>query len=186
MKQISIKESTINEAMAQIDALDGINPKNRSCLRLLTEEMFSMAMELLNKDSMDFSLKNENGQYDICVATKTKVSEKAREQFLSISSSGKNIANKGVKGLLGAVFELFSYDGSFDEYTEMIPYGVYSHGGEFSYMWMLSEYMDHVPEETLRTNWDGMEKSIIVNFSDDVAIGVRNGKLEMTVTKTFS
>lgn len=30
-----------------------------------------------------------------------------------------------------------------------------------------------------------MEKSIIANFADDVSIGVRNNKLEMTVIKTL-
>ncbi len=29
------------------------------------------------------------------------------------------------------------------------------------------------------------QKSIIANFDDDVSIGVRSGKLEMTVTKIF-
>lgn len=30
-----------------------------------------------------------------------------------------------------------------------------------------------------------MEKSIIANFADDVTIGVRRERLEMTVTQTF-
>jgi hypothetical protein len=52
-------------------------------------------------------------------------------------------------------------------------------------MWALSQYMEFAPKEKIKREWDGMEKSIIANFADDVSIGVRSGKLEMTVTKTF-
>ena len=52
-------------------------------------------------------------------------------------------------------------------------------------MWTLSQYMEFAPKEKIKREWDGMEKSIIANFADDVSIGVRSGKLEMTVTKTF-
>lgn len=185
MKTISMTESKVTEALAQIDALEGINPKDRGCLRLLTEEMFSMAAELLDTNFMDFSLKNDKGQYSLCISTKTRVDETARDHFLSMSSSGKNTANKGVKGLLGSVLELLSYDGDFSQYGGSIPYGLYAPGRDVTCMWMLSQYMEYAPLEKVRTEWDGMEKSIIANFADDVAIGVRSGRLEMTVTKTF-
>ena len=42
MKQINVTESKMSEAMTQIEGLDGLSPKEKGCLRLLTEEMFSM------------------------------------------------------------------------------------------------------------------------------------------------
>ncbi|MEG0615732.1 MAG: hypothetical protein RR540_08245 [Oscillospiraceae bacterium] len=108
MKKISIVETELPEVLAQIDALDGISPKDKNCLRLLSEEMVSMVTGLLNKKVMDFSIKMDGKHYSLCVSTETQVNEDAKEQFLSISSSGKNAANKGVKGLLGSVLEFFS------------------------------------------------------------------------------
>lgn len=185
MKQIRITESKVSEALAQIDALEGLSPKDRGCLRLLAEEMFSMCRELLGAESLDFEVKREERRYTLRMFTKTRVGEEAREHFLSMSSSGKNAANQGIKGMLGAVLEVLSFEGDPELYGSSWTYGMNTPGGEYSCMWTLSQYMEAAPKEKIKSEWDGMEKSIIANFADDVSIGVRSGKLEMTVTKTF-
>lgn len=58
-------------------------------------------------------------------------------------------------------------------------------GGEAACIWTLSQYMKYAPPEKAKDEWDGMEKSIIANFTDDVSIGVRSGMLNMTEAKTF-
>lgn len=185
MKQISISETNINEAMAHIDLLDGLSPKNKGCLRLLTEEMFSMVKELLKTDTLDFEVKRDGMQYSLGVATKTRVDENARQEFLSMSSSGENTASRGVKGLIGSVLEALSYESTPGFYGAPSMYGMCTMGAEYACMWSLSAYLEKAPKEKVSAEWDGMEKSIIANFADDVAIGVRSGKLEMTVTKAF-
>ncbi len=185
MKEIRITESKMSEALMQIDTLEGLSPKDSGCLRLLTEEMFSMCRELLDADVLDFEVKHDEGRYILRTATKTRVKEEAREQFLSISSSGKNTANQGIKGILGAVLEMLSFEGAPEFYSSTWTYGMYTPDGGYSCIWALSRYMESAPKEKVKSEWDGMEKSIIANFADDVSIGVRSGKLEMTVTKTF-
>lgn len=185
MKEIKITESKMSEALAQIDTLEGLRPKDRGCLRLLTEEMFSMCRELLGTDALDFEVKRDEGRYTLRTATKTRVGEEAREHFLSISSSGKNAANQGIKGMLGAVLEALSFEGAPELYGSAWAYGMHTPVGGYACMWTLSQYMEFAPKEKVKSEWDGMEKSIIANFADDVSIGVRSGKLEMTVTKTF-
>lgn len=185
MKEIKITESEIKEALAQIDALENLSTKDQGCLRLLTEEMFSMVKELLKKESLDFTVGLDNGKYTLCVATKTWVDDQAQKQFLSMSSSGKNAANKGAKGLLGLVLETLMYGATPVAYHTIIPYGMQTSYGDYSGLWTLSNYMEFAPPTTVRSDWDGMEKSIIANFADDVAIGVRSGNLEITVTKTL-
>lgn len=185
MKEIKITESKMNEALAQIDTLKELNPKDRGCLRLLTEEMFSMCKELLGTDELNFGVKCDKNNYELCVSIKTRVNEDAREQFLSISSSGKNTANQGIKGMLGTVLEVLSQEKDPALYSSAWAYGMNGVGGEYTYIWTLSQYMESAPKENFKIEWDGMEKSIIANFADDVSIGVRNGKLEMTVTKIF-
>ncbi|MEG0688014.1 MAG: hypothetical protein RR466_04925 [Hungatella sp.] len=184
MKEIRITESKMSEALGQIDTLEGLSPKESGCLRLLTEEMFSMCKELLDVSYLDFEVKRELNRYTLCASTKTRVDEDAREQFLSMSSSGKNTANKGIKGLLGAVLETMSFGGDPSLSGACLAYG-YMSGSEYTCMWRLSEYMATVPAETFKSEWDGMEKSIIANFADDISIAVRSGRLEMTVTKIF-
>lgn len=185
MKEIRITESKMSEALAQIDTLGGLSPKDRGCLRLLTEEMFSMCKELLDVNTLDFEVKRDEERYALRAATRTRVEEAAREHFLSMSSSGKNIANQGVKGMLGAVLEVLSFEGYPVLCGSAWVYGMHVPGGEYACMWTLSQYMEFAPKEKVKSEWDGMEKSIIANFADDVSIGVRSGKLEMTITKTF-
>lgn len=185
MKEIIIKESSMIEALTQIDGLDALSPKDKGCLRLLTEEMFSMCKELLSTDTLDFEVRHEDARYVLCVSANTEVTEAAREEFMSVSSSGKNAANKGVKGILGAVLELFSVNGNPEIYNASWAFGMQSMSGGGPIVWTLSEYMENAPKEKINEDWDGMEKSIIANFADDVSIGVRNNKLEMTVTKSF-
>lgn len=185
MKEIKIIESKMSEALAQIDTMEGLSPKDRGYLRLLAEEMFSMCRELLDVDALDFEVKHDNGQYALRAITKTRVNEKAREQFLSMSSSGKNAANQGIKGMLGAVLEAFESGAEQELSTSVWAYGMNISSSEYTCMWSLSKYMDFAPKEKVKSEWDGMEKSIIANFADDVSIGVRSGKLVMTVTKTF-
>ena len=184
MKQISMTESTMTEAMAQIDALEGLTPKEKGSLRLLTEEMFSVCRELLNEGTLDFEVKCDGRRYALRVSAKTWVNEDVRREFLSMSSSGENAANKGIRGLLGAVLEAFACNEA-SPCGSAWTYGMSMPGAEYASMWTLSHYMEYAPQDKIESDWDGMEKSIIASFSDDVAIGVRSGRLEMTVTKTF-
>lgn len=185
MKEIKITKSKMSEALAQIDTLEELDSKDMGCLRLLAEEMFSMCRELLEVDTLDFEVKCNKGGYTLRAVTKTRVREVAREHFLSISSNGKNTENHGIKGMLGAVLEVLSFEGDQEFYGPAWIYGVHAMGGEYACMWTLSQYMQLAPKEKVKSEWDGIEKSIIANFADDVSIGVRSGKLEMTVTKIF-
>lgn len=47
MKEIKITSSKIKEALEQIDTITELNIKERSCLRLLTEEMFYVCGNLV-------------------------------------------------------------------------------------------------------------------------------------------
>lgn len=185
MKKIRITESKMREALAQIDTLEELSPKDGGCLRLLAEEMFSMCRELLDADALDFELERDKERFTLRTVTKTRVREEARQHFLSMSSNGKNVANQGIKGMLGAVLEVLSFEGEPDFYVPAWTYGIHTPGGGYACMWTLSQYIEFAPKEKLKSEWDGMEKSIIANFADDVSIGVRSGKLEMTVTKAF-
>lgn len=184
MKQINITESKMGEALAQIEALEGIGFKDKGCLRLLAEEMFSMCKELLETERVDFEMLEQDGTYVLQTATKTRVKDQTREQLLSVSSSGKNITSRGIKGVLFAALDAFSYEANPYSYNASVGYGIHSMMG-FERAWTLSHYMETAPHIEISKEWDGMEKSIIANFADDVAIGVGGGRVKIMVTKKF-
>ncbi|OQA07177.1 MAG: hypothetical protein BWY65_01973 [Firmicutes bacterium ADurb.Bin373] len=70
IKQIKITGCKMSEALAHIGALEGLGPKDRGCLRLLTGGMFSMGEHLLETDTLDFALKGDGGRYTLGVVTK--------------------------------------------------------------------------------------------------------------------
>lgn len=79
--------------------------------------------------------------------------------------------------MLGAVLEALESGAEQELSTSVWAYGMSVPGGEYAYMWTLSQYIESAPKEKIKSKWDGMEKSIIANFADDVSIGVRNNAL---------
>ena len=49
----------------------------------------------------------------------------------------------------------------------------------------MNYYMNAVPHEESKKVWDGLEKSIIANFADDVIVGVKYNCVDVKITKTF-
>lgn len=186
MKQIVITDSTMAEAIAQIDALESLSIKDQGCLRLLTEEMFSMVVNVLDVDRLNFKIRKENNTFTLSVDTETRIGDEEKQQFLSLSSKGENAASKGIKGLLASIIEVCTYADDPDAYMPVSTYPMHVMDQDYSCMWSLSQYMEYTPKEKVVNEWDGIEKSIIANFADDVVIGVRSGRLEMTVTKTLA
>ena len=185
MKQVEVKECTAPQAMAQVDLLSGLNVKQKNSLCLLTDEMFSMIKELLKVDAPDFSILIDGNRYSLRASAKARVSEEARQEFLSMSKDGRNAANKGVKGMFGAILDLLVGDEAACALNPTWMLGSMTPDGDYAYMWTLSQYVQTASDAQAHEAWDGMEKSIIACFADDVVIGVRSGKLEMTVIKAF-
>ena len=58
---------------------------------------------------------------------------------------------------------------------------------DFSKMhrWQLSEYMERTPVEKVKEKWDELEKSIIMNFADDISISIRDDIIEIVIVKNI-
>lgn len=186
MKTITITKSTVENAMREIDAIGELGQKERNCLRLLAEEMFSMIRELLKEDTLDFEISAVKNTYSLRASTKTRVGYNARTEFLSMSSDGKNVADRGVKGVLSGIIEMFVMSDNPDEQYAAWMCGMMPESETYAHLWTLNQFMATAPQEQAEKAWDGLEKSIIASFADDVLIGVRKGWLDMTVVKTFA
>ena len=105
MKKVILESANFNQAISQIELMDGVSPKIGSCIRLLTEEVYSMFYELLETEKLNFSLENDNSKFTITVQTSAWTNEETKEQFLKMSSSGKNDAYKGIKGFFKSIID---------------------------------------------------------------------------------
>lgn len=173
----------MTEALEQVENLGGLNPKDKNCLRLLTEEMFSMTKSLLSKVETGFEIRISGKAYELCLKAKAEVDRDQRQEFVELSSKKENVAEKGMKGKILSVLEDFMYS------SDMMPAYAYGIPGElhgYTAAWTMSSFVETAPREEQKDAWDGMEKSIIVNFADDVIIGARRNMVEMTVKKTFN
>ena len=188
MKKVILESANFNQAIAQIELMDNVSPKICSCIRLLTEETYSMFYELLEAEKLDFELEKDNNKFTITFQTRAWTNEETKEQFLKMSSSGKNDAYKGIKGFFKSILDSLILgssvvgDGCLREEFASLDYEC-----DFYKMhrWQLSEYIERTPVEKVKAKWDELEKSIIMNFADDISISIRDDVIEMVIVKNI-
>ena len=181
-----MNNTSLSDAISQIDALDNLNHKDKNCLRLLTEEMFSMTNNLLKEVESSFEVKRNENDFELCLNAKANISKENQEKFVSLSSKRENISLKTIKGKMISVFEDFIY--AYDD----LPPGVSpdicmpsDHMYGYTASWSMLAYMNAVTPQEQEEAWDGMEKSIIANFADDIIIGARHKQVQMIIKKSF-
>lgn len=65
-------------------------------------------------------------------------------------------------------------------------YGNLEGVNEFGYMWSLCDYRNSLEDavidnEACKEAWDELEKSIVANIANDVLVGVKGNKVDMTI-----
>ena len=84
-----------------------------------------------------------------------------------------------------------TYDGSLiikkqiTNLAGLTTYNEYEYCFPKMYRWNLSEYMESTPVEKVKEKWDELEKSIIMNFADDISISIRDDLIEMVIVKNI-
>lgn len=156
-----------------------LDDKSAGRLRLMAEEMIGMLPELLEYADGDFWIEVDNNKYELhtSLLPKKVMSAENREKLLSISSSGKNSAGKGIMGKILVAIQMMMID-----YAQ-----VTTTSGNFYDMgrsWSLETYRSYAEKEKGEA-WDELEKSIIANISDDVVVCIHEKKVEITIKKTF-
>lgn len=188
MKKVYLESATFNQAVTQIEFLDNISPKISSCIRLLTEEAYSMFDELLETNALNYSLEKDTSSFTITLSASAWSDEETKKQFLEMSSSGKNDAYKGIKGFFKSILDslLSGVSTTGEGYSRAdYSYSDFEHDYSSMYRWRLSEYVDRTPIEKVKEKWDGLEKSIIMNFADDISISIRDDIVEMVIVKNI-
>lgn len=159
-------------------------------LRLLAEEMIGIEKGILGFVRGEFYMENEDKEYKLHLDAQLNLEPSEREAFVNVSSSKTNEVYKGFKGKILKAIDSMTGTGTMtsgmttplaSSYIENdVITGFQSNGLD---LWQLTRY-----EEQNKNNpeiWDEMEKSIVARLADEILIGFREGKLTMTVMKTF-
>ena len=196
---ISSEGAGIAEALRQTEsvAVYKLLPKKDSIhLLLLTEEMTGMMKALTGEHSADFWIEAEADTFCLHLKTETQMNTELRKKLLSASTSGENIAAKGVMGKVKDIFsrilepseapipkELMA--GFEDRSLPTIEAAavarnmpIYSTG-----VWSLNRYKASVKPSG--EPWDELEQSIVANIADEIEIGIADIAVEMIIYKKF-
>jgi len=153
-------------------------------LRLLTEEVLGLTVRLFDNLKYDFYIENEKKHFTINLKVAALVDSDQKEKVLSLSSEGKNIAEKGILGKISDIFGT-ALSGGVNHYPFAATYSTFYDEDSSDTLFSLRYYQSHVPEDIKKAEWDGLEKSIIAHFADDVTIGVSDNKVEVIATITL-
>lgn len=160
------------EAMKQVEKVSDYNALDHKAqlhLRLLAEEMLSLARSITGEMNASFWIENKGNAYELHMTVKTVMDAEKRYLFIESSSSRTNEASKTILGVIREAVELMltpavmnSVPVSFD-LSEAISSGVYR-------------------EQNL---WDGYERSILLKIADNVKVAIRGDVVDVTVIKSF-
>jgi len=156
-------------------------------LRLLTEELLGLTVRLFDNLKYEFTIENEGQRFTLRLTASTIVDLDQKDKMLSLSSRGENEAAKGVLGKISGVFQdLIMGEDNYSYFPAVMTtsFNPYYETGT-SPCFSMTYYQNQAPEREKEPEWDGLEKSIIANYADDVVIGVKSDKVEMVVLITI-
>ena len=175
----------------KVAVYNSLAPKAALRLRLLTEELICMLPQLLTYGDGKFWIENEGTDYELHLSVNAKDHfDYDIDKVLSVSSTGKNAAAKGIINKICIAVDCMLNDrarlAKEDPYT-FYTMGMTDHSGSMS--WSLMSYKNNLDQNTEDFHeeeaWDELEKSIIANLADDVVVGVLGRKIDIVIKKTF-
>ena len=177
----------------------GVDGKKATHINLLAEEVLCMARSMVGDFSARFWIEDEAGEYRIHLDAIADVDRDKKKELMSLSKSGKNIANKGLLAKIGGFFsdcmdnydEAMALSSAADNYGYSFAAGVPASSMMTlgaSELWSLSRYRSGVESEKedkkeAKEAWDELEKSVIANIADDVIVGVKDNHVTLIVVK---
>ena len=148
----------------------GLNQKEAIQLKVIAEEMLSLARSVTGEMQASFWMEGEGKAFDLHMSTKTVMDKEKRYQLISSTTARKNEISKSFLGRLRDAFEeAMTADADMTCYE--LPNDV------------AADVSNRLIEDL---EWDGYEKSVLRGLADDVRIAIRGGLVDMTVSKKFA
>ena len=155
--------------------------------------MLGMLKAITGNQEADFWIDDDDKNFRLHLKANTSMNAEMRKQLLSVSTSGNNVAAKGVMGKMRDLFNRLVEPANAqvaDEYaagwgspnlsTAQAAAVAKSYSIVAVSVWSFNRYK---ASRTQDEAWDELEKSIIANIADEVEIGIGEGAVEMIVYK---
>ena len=161
-------------------------------LRLICEELDGMLPELVGNFEGKLWIEVEN---DVCLVRASielnSVTSKKKEQLINVAKNKKNAAAVGIVGKIRSAMENFfldydESDAAFMTSNFMDMHSSYDMSLDYAYYWNLCEYRNTVRNEEKKEEWDELEKSVIASVADDITVGIKGNKAEITIMKKLA
>jgi len=183
---VSDEDQTIDDVLQLTEEWgnkQGIANKDSLQLRLLAEEMFGIVHEIANDTKTHYWLENAGKKYELHMLFRPEMTKEMREHLLSVASSGKNEAAKGLIGKLQdmIIARMLPSEASLNEQandkTEV---------SDEADEWSMTQFRSDIENNAEgKEEWDELEKSIIAKLADDVKISIKRYDVEIIVLKSF-
>jgi hypothetical protein len=175
-----------------------LDKKDAFRAKLVFEETMGMLKAMTGDYNAVVWLERYKKSYCLKLTAKTEMSYDKKSELLSMAKSHKNDSIKGIMDKIGDVIQnsLLNYEhainlnqqynGGFIDYGSMGMYGNIEGLSEYGVMWSLDDYRTNLEaaldnEGGAKDAWDELEKSIIGNIADDVIVGVKGNRVDLTI-----
>ena len=175
-------------------AFKSLDKKDSIHLLLLAEEMMGMMKGLTGEHDADFWIEDEGGTFCLHLKAQISMNAQTRKKLLSASTSGENIAAKGVMGKVRDLFHRIvepaeDTSGAYlagwnSEEMPTAQVAAYAKGMSViaNNVWSFNKYKASKENET----WDELEQSVVANIADEIEIGITDNEVEMIIYKSFN
>ncbi len=163
-------------------------------LRLLSEELIELLRPFAGDIRGDFWLESTDNKIEIHLKTEIPMDRKTKDELLSVSSSGKNSASKGLIGKIRDMISTLTLPEDpemkilTDQALGMMSFGCQmgTHYGD-AYTWSMNAYAASINKESsgAEEEKDELEKSIVGNLADEVKVSITGSKVEVVIYKAF-
>ena len=168
----------------------GLNHKQSMKLRLICEEIDGLLPNITNEFEGDFWIEHEDGTCKVNVSiTVPEFNATKKKELIALANDKRNAAAVGFVGKIrNAIENFFLSEEPNDAFsTSSITFHTatgYSDGVDYSYLWTLESYKDIIKKDKTEP-WDELEKSVIASVADNVIVGVRGNRVDITIVKKF-
>ena len=177
----------------------GLGRRDALRLDLLVEETLGMVKAMLEEFYGQIWFVGDSGACEIHFEVTADMNVDRRQELLSVSRTGKNVAPRGLMARLGEMISgaLHGFGQTVDAYgREAIKYGIVHTpieavpNAEVMPIWTLQTYREDL--DRARDNdggaeeaWDELEKSIVARLADDVIVGIKGDRVDLIIKKDF-
>ena len=176
---ISSKGEGMDAALAEADHVAkelGLKQRDAQQMRLLSEELMGAVRSIIGDLEGKFWIETDGMSYQLYLQIRALLDPEQRAQLLSVSTSGKNEAFRGLLGKIFAYFDVRSIENDPMLLIESTTSG--TENGDLT--WSLEAYRERLRN---REEWDELEKSVIAHLADNIEVSVRGYDAQIMVFK---